>query len=189
MAVTSGVYRISCNSSTLYFTLTLYYVYEGDYPSVYSSFLSYIYTFILNLSYLILKIASNKTIAYGRYMCTSRLLKWLWLLLAIFCLFTTLLGANLHSPSIAYLVESKFDLTVWYLPFYHLVRPIPDINTDSKPDIYYIISILLSILLYLSYYRNSVYSPQSTQFHLLVTQLHLVTQFTLWLNSRAYKLS
>ena len=76
-----------------------------------------------------------------------------------FCLFTNLLGAILHSSSIAYLVESKFDLTVWYLPFYLLVRPIPDINTDSKPDIYYIISILLSILLYLSYYRNSVYSP------------------------------
>ena len=72
----------------MYFSLLLYYVYRRR-KSFCLFFFSFIYTFILNLSYLILKIASNKTIAYGRYMCTSRLLKWLWLLLAIFfCLFT-----------------------------------------------------------------------------------------------------
>ena len=77
MAVISGVYSNNSNSSTLYFTLTLFYVYRRR-KSFCLFFFSFIYTFILNLSYLILKIASNKTIAYGRYMCTSRLLKWLY---------------------------------------------------------------------------------------------------------------
>ena len=82
--------QVPCNSSTLYFTLTLYYMYEGEYPSVYSSLL-HIYFHFQSILFKI-ETASNKTVAYSRYVHTSNCLNGYDCYWLFFCLFSGYIG-------------------------------------------------------------------------------------------------